>query len=118
MVTKCQKHISGPLLDRVDIHIEVPRVDYQRLSSDRLGASSEAIQARVEAADWMQRNRFGERKIGRSMHAITCKADMHVGEIRSNSKSETGLWGQWWEFQPFLHEEKEIVPSVKNEIAC
>ena len=86
MVTKCQKHISGPLLDRVDIHIEVPQVDYQRLSSDRLGASSEAIQARVEAADWMQRNRFGERKIGRSMHAITCKADMHVGEIRQFCK--------------------------------
>jgi hypothetical protein len=41
-----------------------------------------------------------------------------VQSLDSNSKSETGLWGQWWEFQPFLHEEKEIVPSVKNEIAC
>jgi predicted ATPase with chaperone activity len=35
--------ISGPLLDRIDIHIEVPRVDYEKLSGDRLGESSEAI---------------------------------------------------------------------------
>jgi magnesium chelatase family protein len=47
-VTKYQKRISGPLLDRIDIHVEVPRVDYQKLSSDRLGESSEAIRVRVE----------------------------------------------------------------------
>jgi magnesium chelatase family protein len=39
MVTKYQKRISGPMLDLVDIHIEVPRVDYEKLSSDRLGES-------------------------------------------------------------------------------
>lgn len=37
MVTKYQKRISGPLLDRIDIHIEVPRVDYEKLSGDRMG---------------------------------------------------------------------------------
>jgi magnesium chelatase family protein len=42
-VTKYQKCISGLLLDRIDIHVEVPRVDYQKLSSDRLGESSETI---------------------------------------------------------------------------
>ncbi len=36
-VTKYQKRLSGPLLDRIDIHIEVPRVGYQKLSSDWLG---------------------------------------------------------------------------------
>jgi magnesium chelatase family protein len=41
MVTKYQKRISGPLLDRIDIHIEVPRVDYDKLSGDR----SEDIQS-------------------------------------------------------------------------
>jgi hypothetical protein len=35
VVTKYQKRISGPLLDRIDIHIEVPRVDYEKLSGDR-----------------------------------------------------------------------------------
>jgi predicted ATPase with chaperone activity len=34
-VTKYQKRISSPLLDRIDIHVEVPRVDYQKLSKDR-----------------------------------------------------------------------------------
>lgn len=36
MVTKYQKRISGSLLDRIDLHIEVPRVDYEKLSGDRL----------------------------------------------------------------------------------
>ena len=40
IVTKYQKRISGPLLDRIDIHIEVPRVEYDKLSEDRLGAPS------------------------------------------------------------------------------
>jgi magnesium chelatase family protein len=35
-VTKHQKRISGPMLDRIDIHIEVPHVNYEKLSSDRL----------------------------------------------------------------------------------
>jgi magnesium chelatase family protein len=57
-VTKYQKRISGPLLDRIDIHIEVPRVEYEKLSDDRLGEPSAAIQARVEAARQRQRERF------------------------------------------------------------
>ena len=52
--------ISGPLLDRADlwsdnIHIEVPRVEYEKLSDDRLGEPPAAIQARVEAARERQR---------------------------------------------------------------
>src|SRR3989304_5565439 len=50
MVTKHQKRISGPLLDRIDIYIEVPRVDYEKLSGDRLGESSETLHQRVQAA--------------------------------------------------------------------
>ena len=48
-VTKYQKQISGPLLNHIDIHIEVQRVDYQKLSDNRAGESSETIRARVEA---------------------------------------------------------------------
>jgi magnesium chelatase family protein len=44
-----RKRISGPLLDRIDIHIEVPRVEYERLADDRLGETSAAIWARVQA---------------------------------------------------------------------
>ena len=50
MVSRYQKRISGPLLDRIDIHIEVPRVEYEKLSDERLGEPSAAIRQRVEAA--------------------------------------------------------------------
>ncbi len=78
VVTKYQKRISGPLLDRIDIHIEVPRVDYEKLSGDRMGESSVAIRARVQAVRNIQQNRFS--KDGSS--DIICNADMRVGEIR------------------------------------
>jgi magnesium chelatase family protein len=50
MVTKYQKRISGPVLDCIDIHIEVPRVDYEKLNGDRVGESNVAIRKRVQAA--------------------------------------------------------------------
>lgn len=43
-VTKYQKRISSPLLDRIDIHIEMPRVEYDKLSDQRLGKPSAIIQ--------------------------------------------------------------------------
>jgi magnesium chelatase family protein len=79
VVTKYQKRISGPLLDRIDIHIEVPRVDYEKLSGDRLGETSGAIRARVQAARDCQRERFSQLD---AKHPIFCNADMRVGEIR------------------------------------
>jgi len=77
VVTKYQKRISGPMLDRIDIHIEVPRVDYEKLSGDRMGESSESIQARVQAARNIQQQRFSN-----GSSDIICNADMRVGEIR------------------------------------
>ena len=41
VVTKYQKRIFDPLLDRIDIHIEIPREDYEKLSGDRKGESSD-----------------------------------------------------------------------------
>jgi magnesium chelatase family protein len=81
LVTKYQKRISGPLLDRIDIHIEVPRVDYEKLSGDRLGESSESIRKRAQAARDIQQQRFSN---GNS--DIICNADMRVGEIRQFCK--------------------------------
>ena len=83
MVTKYQKRISGPLLDRIDIHIEVPRVDYEKLSGDRVSESSQSIRARVQAARDRHRNQFAKSE---SKHPIVCKADMRVGEIRQFCK--------------------------------
>jgi predicted ATPase with chaperone activity len=50
MVIRYQKGLSGPLLDRVDIYIDVPRVDYEELTEDRLGEPPENIGQRVEKA--------------------------------------------------------------------
>ncbi len=77
VVTKYQKRISGPILDRIDIHIEVPRVDYEKLSSDRLGETSASIRARVQAARDIQTKRFHD-----SSTDIFCNADMRVREVR------------------------------------
>ena len=83
VVTKYQKRISGPLLDRIDIHIEVPRVDYEKLSGDRLGESSECIRARVQAARNIQTKRYSSVRTSSSeLSTIICNADMRVGEIR------------------------------------
>jgi magnesium chelatase family protein len=80
-VTKYQKRISGPLLDRIDIHIQVPRVEYEKLSSDRTGEPSSTIQARVEAARDRQRNRFMNGG-SQFVNGITCNADMRPAEVR------------------------------------
>lgn len=87
-VTTYQKRISGPLLDRIDIHIQVPRVDYQKLSSDRLSEPSSVVQARVETARENQRHRF----IGNGLpfaDMIHCNADMRPAEIRTFCKLDT-----------------------------
>jgi magnesium chelatase family protein len=65
------KRISGPQLDRIDIHIEVPRVDYEQISNDRVGESSASI-----------RQRFSKNG---SLH-IVYNADMRVGEISQYCK--------------------------------
>jgi magnesium chelatase family protein len=75
MVSRYQKRISGPLLDRIDIHVEVPRVDYEKLSSDRLGEPSAAVRKRVEAARARQRVRF-------EGTSLVTNADMGPAEIR------------------------------------
>src|ERR1044071_2125615 len=87
LVTKYQKRISGPLLDRIDIHIEVPRVDYEKLSGDRVGELSECIRARVQAARNIQHARFTQPKSlfsnNGSSPDIVCNADMRVGRSGS-----------------------------------
>jgi magnesium chelatase family protein len=79
-VTRYQKRISGPMLDRIDIHIEVPRVEYEKLSDGRMGESSAAIQRRVETARQCQRQRFAPVSAGNGQ--ITCNADMRPAEVR------------------------------------
>jgi magnesium chelatase family protein len=79
MVTKYQKRISGPLLDplRVDIHVEVPRVPYEKLTGERLGEPSSVVAARVEAARDRQRKRIASHD-----SRVVCNADMTPADVR------------------------------------
>ncbi|MFC2065265.1 YifB family Mg chelatase-like AAA ATPase [Chloroflexota bacterium] len=79
-ITKYQKRISGPLLDRIDIHIDVPRVDYEKLSDKRMGENSAIIQNRVEKSREIQRERF------KGSSHVSTNADMHLKEIRKFCK--------------------------------
>jgi magnesium chelatase family protein len=76
-VGRYQRRISGPLLDRIDIFVDVPRVDYEKLADDTLGEPSDAVRGRVEAARGRQRGRFvGTRFI--------CNAEMTPLEVRQH----------------------------------
>src|SRR5947209_3385178 len=74
-IARYQKRISGPLLDRIDIHVEVPRVDYEKLADKRHMETSAAIQARVQAARDRQLERLKDAK-------LTCNAEMGPAEVR------------------------------------
>lgn len=61
-VTQVQRYrarISGPLLDRIDLHVEVPAIEYKDLASEEQGEPSAAIRARVEACRRRQLDRTG-----------------------------------------------------------
>ena len=80
MIQKYMSKISGPLLDRIDIHIEVPAVKYKDLSSTAKGERSEDIRKRVVATRKVQTERF------KGKPGIYNNADMPVSEIRKFCK--------------------------------
>ena len=81
LISRYQKRLSGPLLDRIDIHVEVPRVPFQKLCDERRGESSAAIRARVEAARARQSARFANVKDGQGA-SLTTNADMGPTQVR------------------------------------
>ena len=69
--------ISGPLLDRIDLHVEVPTVKFREISSERTGETSGQIRGRVVAARRIQQQRFA------SKPRITCNARMGSKELKA-----------------------------------
>ncbi len=82
-IQKYRSRISGPLLDRIDIHLEVPRVKYKELASQETGERSEVIKKRVNKARIIQQERFKGRK------GIFCNAHMEAKEIKEFCKITT-----------------------------
>ncbi len=62
-VIKYQKRASGPLLDRIDLHVEVPRISFSKLESENIGENSETIRSRVQLARNIQMARFSNENI-------------------------------------------------------
>ncbi len=75
-IQKYMSRISGPLLDRIDIHVEVPAVRYKELSSDHCGESSDQIRERVQSARKIQQSRYEK------VDYIFCNAHMQSRDIR------------------------------------
>jgi magnesium chelatase family protein len=80
LIQKYMSKISGPLLDRIDIHIEVPAVKYKELSAEVTGEKSEIIRERVISAREIQLRRFSE------LEHIYTNGDMGSKEIRQYCK--------------------------------
>jgi magnesium chelatase family protein len=74
-VSRYQKRISGPLLDRIDIFVQVPRIEYDKLADERDGESSAVVRSRVEQSRSIQQERF--RGSG-----LTCNAEMTPVGVR------------------------------------
>lgn len=76
-IIRYQKKISGPIADRIDIHVEVPAVAYEKLTEESAERESERIRARVSRARMAQRERFAKTAIARN-------ADMSAAHIKKH----------------------------------
>jgi magnesium chelatase family protein len=85
-IDKYQKKISGPILDRIDLHLPVNEVDHKSILEDRKNKKeSEDIKKRVEAAYSLQRERFGRARFNSSM------SNQEIREIANLSKQSKDL---------------------------
>ena len=74
MVTRYQKRVSGPLLDRIDMFVEVPRVEYEKLMESPTVEGSETVRQQVEGAREVQRQRF-------EGQGLACNAEMGPEQV-------------------------------------
>ena len=82
MIERYRRRLSGPLLDRIDLHVEVPRVPHKALADPVDGESSVVVRGRVEAARQIQRARFSSL----SLHANARMGARHIRRFCSVDK--------------------------------
>ena len=96
-IQRYRSKISGPLMDRIDIHVEVPAVPYKDLSGKMTSESSKTIQQRVFAARAVQANRFGHSHIhcnaqmNNRFIKTYCKLDANAADILERAIDTLGL---------------------------
>lgn len=93
MITRYRNKISGPLLDRIDIHIEVPAVKYKEMAGEATGESSQKIRARVEEARQRQQHRFNHANARITPKEIKehCRLDDESQEMLKMAMAELNL---------------------------
>lgn len=84
-IARYQKKISGPLIDRIDIHLEVPRVEIEKLSRDQVAEGSKEIRQRVKTAREIQKKRFAGTKT-KSNAEMTQKQISEFVQISDSTK--------------------------------
>lgn len=77
-VQRYQQRISGPLADRIDIHIEVKRVPFEKLANLANGESADVVRGRIEAARQIQAERFSKWE----KRSILINGDMGPAEVQ------------------------------------
>lgn len=94
-IIRYQKRVSGPLLDRIDLHIEVPRIKYEKLAEEKVAESSESVRSRVEKAREKQRKRFID-------SVFSTNSEMRPKEIK--------------EFCPIDSKSQDLLKSAVNQL--
>lgn len=79
-----QKKLSGPLLDRIDLHIDVPRLSYAQLGATTPSERSEQVAARVSAARAIQAKRLGATRSNSDMNVVDIRTYCALGEVENN----------------------------------
>ena len=96
-ITKYKRKISGPLLDRIDLHIEVPPVKIDKLSSEKVAEESKFIRERVKKAREIQEKRFTNLPVKTNSEMTTkeikqfCKVDLKSKELLQNAAAQLHL---------------------------
>ena len=85
-ISRYNKRISGPLLDRIDIFVDVPHIDYEKLTEDKLGETSDKVRTKIRAAYEIQLERFLGSK-------LRCNADMTPKEVKEFCTIEPAAQG-------------------------
>jgi magnesium chelatase family protein len=82
--------ISGPLLDRIDLHVDVPEVKYKELINDPCGEPSKSVASRVARARKRQIRRFRIGKAKLSNNGVRCNAQMSPAQLRKCCQLDSG----------------------------
>lgn len=97
MIQRYRSRISGPLLDRIDLHVEAPAVSIGELRDDKPGESSQAMRERIQIARNRQQARFRGSKTtanARMSHAQirrACKISAELGDLLQHAMEQLSL---------------------------